>query len=111
MTKSKTRTGRTQPPDVLKFDRRTTKRSPADGIAMAAFDDGFGGTVLSSVELLDTSTGGLGLRSPVRARVGAGVTLYPDGSRWPPYTAVVARCDPDDDYFRIGLALASRRAA
>lgn len=92
-------------------DRRTSIRLPMTGVAMAAFDDGEGGTILTSVELTDTSAAGLGIRCPVKVTPGTRFSLYSDGATWTPRTGTVSRCNEDGHYFRCGLAIRLLAAA
>jgi len=95
----------------LTVDRRDSIRLPMTGVAMAAFDDGEGGTILTSVELTDTSAAGLGIRCPVKVSPGTHFSLYADGATWTPRTGTVARCSEDGHYFRCGLAIRLLAAA
>ncbi|MBU6412563.1 MAG: PilZ domain-containing protein [Planctomycetes bacterium] len=103
------RTGITQ--GQLTVDRRTSIRLPMTGVAMAAFDDGEGGTILTSVELTDTSAAGLGIRCPVKVTPGTRFSLYSDGATWTPRTGTVSRCAEDGHYYRCGLAIRLLAAA
>ncbi len=93
------------------FERRREKRRPAEGSAMAAFYGEDGGVCLTRVCIVDSSPGGLGLRSPVEIDAGTLFTLYGDTLDVPRRSGIVARCQPDADGFRVGLECERRRAA
>ncbi len=95
---------------TLKFDRRSTRRAPATGTAMAAF---FAreGTSLTSVAMSDTSPGGVGIISPVQAAPGCACSLFPHSARALPRVGVVVRCTLTPRGYRVGLRIAARHAA
>lgn len=107
----KTRSASPSDRDSLRFERRGGDRRPQGGAAMAAFFDEDGALSLTRVELLDASGGGLGLRSPVAIEPGVRFCLYSNSTRLPHTTGIVARCEPDEEEFRIGLRCDARIAA
>jgi hypothetical protein len=100
-------------PDLtpIRFERRGCDRLLQTGSAMAAFFDDDGALSLTRVELLDFSPGGLGLRCPVDIEPGVRFCLYSNAMRLPHTTGIVARCEPDDEEFRVGLRCDARLAA
>ncbi len=97
--------------DPLKFDRRSSIRLPMTAVAMATFGLEDGGTILTGVEIVDTSAAGLGIRCPVEVKPGTSFTLYPDKNNWPAKSGIVSRCSWDGEYYRCGLNLALAMAA
>ncbi len=97
--------------DPMKFDRRSSIRLPMTAVAMATFGLDDGGTILTGVEIVDTSAAGLGIRCPVEVKPGTSFTLYPDKNNWPSKSGVVSRCSWDGEYYRCGLNLALAMAA
>jgi hypothetical protein len=94
----------TTTPEPLKFERRRCPRESARGTARAVYTDGTGRAGLTPIEMVDSSTDGLGLRSRCRIKPGMMVTIFHgSGQTWTEATAV--RCTPDGDRFRIGLLL------
>ena len=97
--------------DPIKFDRRSSIRLPMTAVAMATIALEDGGTILTGVEIVDTSAAGLGVRSPVKISPGTTFTLYPDKNTWPAKSGIVSRCSWDGEYFRCGLNLSLAMAA
>jgi hypothetical protein len=103
------------PFDPMRLERRGTIRLPASGGMVATFRGPGGRVGLTPVELLDTSDGGLGLRSPVAIEPGMTVTLRDPRTRQPWSDAACVRCtrEPaaDGGGYRVGLRLGRRLAA
>lgn len=99
-------------PDSYKFDRRRFPRTRTAGFAMGTFTKPDGQTALVRVELVDTSRGGVGVRSAKPVAPGAAFSLFPDDSFSPSVRGVVARCIQQGDEYIIGLErTALRRVA
>ena len=97
--------------DALKFDRRSSIRLPMTAVAMATFALDDGGTVLTGVEIVETSAVGMGIRSPVEVKIGTRFSLFPDKNNWPAKEGIVSRCSWDGEYYRCGLNLSMAKAA
>lgn len=97
--------------DTLRFERRGAERTPASGAVMAVFADHHGPSVLTRVELVDTSAGGLGFRSPVAVEPGGRFTLYSGSVPIAHGAGTVARCIPEGSHYRLGARCGQRRAA
>lgn len=78
---------------------------------MAAFFDEDGALSLTRVELVDESSGGMGLRCPLEVPVGARFSLHArDGERGHT-TGAVVRCERAGEEWSIGLRCDGTRAA
>jgi hypothetical protein len=95
----------------FRFERRAEGRTTIEGTAMAAFYDEDGALSLTHVRLIDQSEHGLGLSSPVRVDPGASFSLHARGRALPHTTGTVARCEPNEDGWTIGLRCDRPRAA
>jgi hypothetical protein len=92
-------------------ERRTTQRARVTGQAMAVFSSTTGAGSLTYVSLVDASSGGLGVMSPIAVEPGTAFSIVPETGNFPRAVGVVARCEKFDDSYRLGLATAARRAA
>ncbi|HRQ74034.1 MAG TPA: hypothetical protein PLU35_13490, partial [Phycisphaerales bacterium] len=99
------------PEAPIPFSRRTTDRAPARGEAIATFTGPHGFAALARVRLRDTSTGGLGVRSPLPVEPGAIATLTPVQSGGAPESAIVVRCTGRAGAYHLGLRRLSAPAA
>ena len=95
----------------FRFERRSEGRYALEGEAMAAFYNDEGALSLTVVTLVNESSRGLGLVSPVRVEPGAMFSLHARGRPLPHATGVVARCDGIEGGWSIGLSCNLRRAA
>jgi predicted N-acetyltransferase YhbS len=98
-------------PDRLRLERRAEERSPLSGSVMGAFVDDEGAFTLTRVELIDESAAGLGLLSPVEIQPGRRFTLYVGPLHVAHDSGVVARCEMEDEGYRVGLRCDGRMAA
>ncbi|MEZ6242598.1 MAG: PilZ domain-containing protein [Phycisphaerales bacterium] len=92
-------------------ERRLETRQRTGGQAIVTIREEGAMPILTPVELLDTSTHGLGIRSEKPAMPGARVRLYFHGEVMPGRTGVVARCDWDGEAWRLGVRCDMRIAA
>ncbi|MCC6662001.1 MAG: PilZ domain-containing protein [Phycisphaerales bacterium] len=97
--------------DTLRFERRASGRTPVSGSVMALFADQHGPSVLTRLELVDSSHDGLGFRSPVEVQPGDRFTLYSGGIPVAHGAGTVARCIPEGSHYRLGVRCEQRRAA
>lgn len=99
-------------PTSLPFERRRAPRARVAGQAMAVFSaQSHSAAGLTYVCLLDASAGGLGVLSPIEVKPGASFSLVPDTGPFPRVVGTVARCEPRDGAFLLGLAVAARKVA
>jgi hypothetical protein len=97
--------------DPMRLERRRGVRTRATGELVATFRDGEGRIGLTSVNLIDSSDGGLGILSPVQIEPGMVVTLRDARTRQPWSDATAVRCQREDGRYHIGLELTRRMAA
>ncbi len=100
---------------ALRFERRTERRDPLDGSATVMYSDGDGRVGVGSVELIDVSDRGMGVRSSVPIDAGMIVTLYPTTRGPGPSSvdAIATHCEPAraNTGWNIGLRVTQRLAA
>ncbi len=88
---------------------------PATGSVPATYSDGRGHVGITSLELLDTSVSGLGVRCASPIGPGMIVAIRPDSARggiglsW--LTALAVRSTRDGNHYRVGLRFARAIAA
>ncbi|MBL8764059.1 MAG: PilZ domain-containing protein [Phycisphaerae bacterium] len=98
--------------EALRFERRRAPRHAESGAFTAMFNDDQGRIGLTSVELVDFSSGGLGLRSASRLEPGMTVTLWSPGTALPWRSGVVVRTTNErDGEVRAGLRVFTRSRA
>lgn len=97
-------------PKPLKFNRRAGVRKRVQGEALAA---GYGraGSITTRVVLIDASYSGIGVDSPIEFEVGTEIKLHFNGQVLAGRQGLVARCDPCDEGYRVGIDTASASAA
>ncbi len=93
------------------FERRTNPRAKVSGQAMAVFSNPSGAGSLTYVSLLDASTAGLGVMSPIPVDVGTSFSIVPETGNFPRAVGTVVRCEKFEESYRLGLATAARRVA
>lgn len=93
------------------IERRTNPRAKVSGQAMAVFSNPSSVGSLTYVNLLDASTAGLGVLSPIPVEIGTSFSIVPETGNFPRAVGTVVRCEKFDDGFRLGLATAARRVA
>jgi len=97
-------------PVSYRFERRACPRERVRATASAVYADGRGRAGLTPIEMVDSSTGGIGLRSRCRIEPGMMVTIFHgSGTSW--IEGVAVRCAADGERFRVGLAVERRMAA
>jgi len=94
----------------LPFDRRLADRIPVGGDYVAVVIDGDDAHI-ATVEYVDQSSSGIGIRSPIPMRAGAICHLHPHAVIALADVGRVVRCTPVGDHYSIGLATLSRKAA
>ncbi len=94
-----------------KFDRRQGPRHPASYSMPASYTDGRGRFGVTSVDVVDASSGGLGLLAACAIEPGMTLSLHAPGCRFPAVTATVVQCVASEDGYRLGLATHPKRAA
>ncbi|MBC7772143.1 MAG: hypothetical protein H7210_06595 [Pyrinomonadaceae bacterium] len=117
------RTQREPVEDSLRFDRRRQRRANTCGRMVGSFRDSEGAMRLTWMDVLDTSDGGLGLRSPIFVPPDAIVSFHSAGQppsfnrrMCPSFSINVARvvsCERDDakSAYRVGLRVSRCAAA
>lgn len=93
------------------IERRTTPRAKVSGQAMAVFSGASSAGSLTYVSLVDASSNGLGVMSPIAVEPGTAFSIVPETGNFPRAVGVVVRCDQCEDSYRLGLATAARRVA
>lgn len=97
--------------DPMRLERRSSVRLPARGDLVATYRGADGRVGLTPVDLVDTSDGGVGVRSPVAIEPGMTVTLRDARTRQPWSDAACVRCTREGSGYRVGLRLNRRLAA
>ncbi len=97
--------------DPIPLERRSCQREKARGVMTAVLAADAGTGMITRIELVDLSDGGVGFVSPLRASVGTCIELYADDPRTAVFAGVVARCEPMRGGYRIGLRCRMRIAA
>jgi hypothetical protein len=92
-------------------ERRTTPRAKFQGQAMAVFSSAVGAGSLTYVSLMDASSSGLGVLSPIPVEPGTAFSIVPETGNFPRAVGVVVRCEKFEESYRLGLATAARRVA
>jgi hypothetical protein len=94
-------------------NRELVRASRGDSAMSATYSDGGTRFGITTVEIVDQSRSGLGVRSTTLIEPGMIVTICPPGSRIPWLSARAVRCQPESDgeHYRVGLSLGARRAA
>lgn len=110
MSNPQTHLGETQSLDPIPLERRSSVRECARGVLTASLASDAGGGMVSRVELVDISDGGVGFICPVKASIGTRVQLD-GGVHFTMFAGTVARCEPMVDGFLIGLTREMRMAA
>ncbi len=99
--------------DAIPFDRRHSPRH-ADGrkgLAILANEED-GSVALAPVELFDTSSEGVGLRSQVEPKLGQAARLMIPGASYDGADARIVRVEPDGKgQWRVGMRIRRRMAA
>lgn len=95
----------------LQFDRRRELRRDVAGSALAVFTDSNGPGKLARVTLIDSSQGGLGVRTQCAVEPGACFSLVPECGTWPRQVGIVVRCDKTATGYSLGLRSRVIRAA
>lgn len=93
------------------IERRTNPRAKVSGQAMAVFSNPTSAGSLTYVSLLDASTAGLGVMSPIPVEPGTSFSIVPETGNFPRAVGTVVRCEKFEDSYRLGLATAARRVA
>jgi hypothetical protein len=88
---------------LIADERRRRPRSRAESIAMAVFSRGEDARQLTPIRITDTSLMGLGALSPVAVAPGSSFSLLHETGCAPRQVGQVVRCEPEGNYFRIGL--------
>jgi len=99
--------------DSLRFDRRRSMRSPAEGEGVAACQSvgGMKGGRVVPIRVLDASSGGAGLATDDAIGVGTPMTIVIRTPSPRVRTGVVVRCEGLGRGYRVGLAFATARVA
>lgn len=102
--------------DPFKLERRRLVREEAEGVLRASYcvpatTDEPARFGITQIKLVDRSAGGLGAIAAVELAPGMSITICPEGSSIAWLSARVARCEPIEDGFRIGLQYATLTAA
>ena len=92
-------------------ERRTTPRAKLCGQAMAVFSSASSAGSLTYVSLVDASSNGLGVMSPIPVEPGTAFSIVPETGNFPRAVGMVVRCEKVEDSYRLGLATAARRVA
>lgn len=93
------------------IERRTTPRAKFQGQAMAVFSNPAGAGSLTYVSLVDASSNGMGVISPIPVEPGTAFSIVPETGSFPRAVGVVVRCEKCEDSYKLGLATAARRVA
>lgn len=93
------------------IERRTNPRARVNGQAMAVFSSATSAGSLTYVSLVDASSNGLGVLSPIPVEPGTPFSIVPETGNFPRAVGVVVRCEKFDDSYKLGLATAARRVA
>lgn len=110
MSNAQNHIGEPQSLDPIPLERRSSVRESARGVLTASLASDAGGGMVSRVELVDISDGGVGFICPVKASIGTRVQLD-GGVHFTMFAGTVARCEPMVDGFLIGLTREMRMAA
>ena len=94
----------------IPFDRRHGARRPASGDYVAVVIDG-NDSHISSIELIDESNGGIGIKSPMAMPSGSICHLHPHGVIALAEVGRVVRCTKRGDDYYVGLVSIKRMAA
>lgn len=95
---------------LKRMDRRREERQALGGTAMAVFADRGSAAKIALVELVDSGSTGVGVRSFVPVDKGSTFTLSPDNALLPRVVGTVVRCVRDGEAYRLGLRLVSSAA-
>lgn len=96
--------------DPIPLERRACERHGARGVLTASLASDAGGGMVSRVELVDISDTGVGIICPVKASIGTHIQLD-GGVHFTMFAGTVARCEPANGGYLIGLTRAMRMAA